>query len=159
MLGPKGKVLAEDSAQSSGGGFGVGEFSTHVRFADPPRAGTRVTVQVFGDNPGLPDQGPSPGFDLREVEVIVFPQMQGWLIYRVESGDTLTAIVRKVKAFTKVTVRQIVAANPKARRPRRDQSRPAAADSDPALTSPADSRKSANSPSGSYLRASWWLRN
>ena len=113
VLGPKGKVLAEDSAQSSGGGFGVGEFSTHVRFADPPRAGTRVTVQVFGDNPGLPDQGPSPGFDLREVEVIVFPQMQGWLIYRVESGDTLTAIVRKVKAFTEVTVRQIVAANPK----------------------------------------------
>ena len=45
--------------------------------------------------------------------MIVFPQMQGWLIYRVESGDTLTAIVRKVKAFTKVTVRQIVAANPK----------------------------------------------
>lgn len=113
VLGPKGKVLAEDSAQSSGGGFGVGEFSTHVRFADPPRAGTRVTVQVFGDNPGLPDQGPSPGFDLREVEVIVFPQMQGWLIYRVERGDTLTAIVRKVKPFTKVTVKQIVAANPK----------------------------------------------
>ena len=45
--------------------------------------------------------------------MIVFPQMQGWLIYRVESGDTLTAIVRKVKVFTKVTVRQIVAANPK----------------------------------------------
>ena len=113
VLGPKGKVLAEGSAQSSGGGFGVGEFSTHVRFADPPRAGTRVTVQVFGDNPGLPDQGPSPGFDLREVEVIVFPQMQGWLIYRVESGDTLTKIVRKVKVFTKITVPQIVAANPK----------------------------------------------
>ena len=113
VLGPKGKVLAEDSAQSAGGGIGIGEFSTHVRFADPPRAGTRVTVQVFGDNPGLPDEGPSPGFDLREAEVIVFPAMQGWLLYRVVSGDTLSGIVKKLKAFTKVTVNQIVAANPR----------------------------------------------
>ena len=113
VLGPKGKVLAQDSAQSSGGGIGIGEFSTHVRLADPPRAGTRLTVQVFGDNPGLPDEGPSPGFNLREAEVIVFPAMQGWLLYRVESGDTLTGIVRKLKPFTKVTVNQIVAANPR----------------------------------------------
>jgi phage tail protein X len=113
VLGPKGKVLASDSAQSSGGGFGVGEFSTHVRLDDPPRAGTRITVQVFGDNPGLPDNGPSPGFNLREAEVILFPAMQGWLIYRVESGDTLSKIARKLKPLTKVTVAQIVAANPK----------------------------------------------
>ena len=60
VLGPKGKVLATGSAQSSGGGFGVGEFSTHVRLDDPPRAGTHLTVQVFGDNPGSPE-GPQPG--------------------------------------------------------------------------------------------------
>jgi len=113
LLGPSGAVLAEDSAQSSGGGFGVGDFSARVKLDDSPRAGTRITVQVFGDNPGLPDEGPSPGFDLRETEVICFPGSRGFLLYRVESGDTLTAIVRKVKAYTKVTVRQIVAANPK----------------------------------------------
>ena len=107
-----------------------------MRLDDPPRAGTRLTVQVFGDNPGLPDEGPSPGFDLREVEVIVFPKMQGWLIYRVESGDTLTAIVRKVKAFTKVTVSADRRRQPEDRGPGRDQGRPAAADPDPALTSP-----------------------
>ena len=45
--------------------------------------------------------------------MIIFPKMQGWLIYRVESGDTLTKIVRKVKDFTRITVAQIVAANPK----------------------------------------------
>ena len=45
--------------------------------------------------------------------MIIFPKMQGWLIYRVESGDTLTKIVRKVKAFTKSRSGQIVAANPK----------------------------------------------
>ena len=113
VLGPKGKVLATDSAQSSGGGIGIGEFSTQVTADDPPRAGTRLTVQVFGDNPGLPDEGPSPGFNLREVEVIMFPDMQGWLLYRVERGDTLTGIVRKLKDFTRTTVKQIQAANPK----------------------------------------------
>jgi nucleoid-associated protein YgaU len=113
VLGPRGKVLAEDSAQSSGGGVGVGDFSARVRLADPPRAGTRLTVQVFGDNPGLPDEGPSPGFNLREVEVICFPGSRGNLLHRVESGDTLSKIVRKVKDFTKVTVKQVVAANPR----------------------------------------------
>lgn len=113
VLGPTGKVLATDFAQSSGGGIGIGEFSTKVHVKDPPRAGTALTVQVFGDNPGLPDEGPSPGFNLREVEVIMFPDMQGWLLYRVESGDTLTGIVRKLKDFTRTTVKQIQAANPK----------------------------------------------
>jgi phage tail protein X len=113
VLGPRGKVVGEDSAQSSGGGFGNGDFSARVRLTDPPRAGTRLTVQAFGDNPGLPGEGPSPGFDLREVEVICFPDSRGFLLYRVESGDTLTAIVRKVKDFTSVTVKQVVAANPR----------------------------------------------
>ena len=113
VLAPNGKLLASDSAQSSGGGTGVGEFSARVRIPDPPRAGTRLTVQVFGDNPGLPDEGPSPGFNTREVEVICFPGSRGFLIYRVERGDTLTAVVRKLKPFTKVTVAQVVKANPR----------------------------------------------
>ena len=113
VLGPKGRALATGSAQSSGGGTGVGDFVTRVSIPDPPRAGTRLTVQVFGDNPGLPDEGPSPGFNTREVEVICFPGSLGFLIYRVESGDTLTGIVRKLKPFTKVTVGHIVKANPR----------------------------------------------
>ena len=100
LLGSSGRVLATDSAQSSGGGIGVGDFAARVRVPDPPRAGTQLTIQVFGDNPGLPDEGPSPGFNTREVEVICFPNSHGFLIYRVESGDTLTGIVRKLKAFT-----------------------------------------------------------
>ena len=117
VLAPNGKVLASDSAQSSGGGIGVGDFSARVRLPDPPRPGTRLTVQVFGDNPGLPDEGPSPGFNTRTVEVICFPGSTGFLIYRVESGDTLTAIVRKLKPFTKVTVSQVVKANPRIQDP------------------------------------------
>jgi len=117
VLGPAGRVLATDSAQSSGGGIGIGEFTTRVRIPDPPRPGTRLTVQVFGDNPGLPDEGPSPGFNTRTVEVICFPESHGFLLYRVESGDTLAGIVRKLKAFTKVTVGQIVKANPRIQDP------------------------------------------
>lgn len=117
VLGQGGRVLATGAAQSSGGGIGVGDFSATMVIPDPPRAGTRLTVQVFGDNPGLPDEGPSPGFNTREVEVICFPDSHGFLIYRVESGDTLTGIVRKLKAFTKVTVSQIVKANPRIESP------------------------------------------
>lgn len=112
VLGPRGRELARGSAQSAGGMAGVGEFVATVTVPSPPRAGTRLTLQAFGDNPGLPDEGPSPGFDLFEVEVIMFPDLRGWLIYKVERGDTLTGIVRKVRDFTRTTVRQIVAANP-----------------------------------------------
>ncbi|QZY29196.1 LysM peptidoglycan-binding domain-containing protein [Nocardioides coralli] len=113
VLGPRGRVLARDSAQSSAGGIGIGDFSTRVRVPDPPRAGTRLTVQVFGDNPGLPDEGPRPGFNTREVEVICFPKSRGFLLYRVQRGDTLTGIVRSVRDFTRVTVNQVVRANPR----------------------------------------------
>jgi nucleoid-associated protein YgaU len=113
VLGPGGRVLAQDSAQSSGGGIGVGDFSTRVRLDRSPQPGSRLTVQVFGDNPGLPDEGPSPGFNLRETEVICFPDSRGFLLYRVVRGDTLSGIVRKLKTFTKVTVNQVVRANPR----------------------------------------------
>ncbi len=117
VLGPGGKVLANDSAQSSGGGIGVGDFTARVHLSHPPRPGTPLTIQVFGDNPALPDEGPSPGFNTREVEVIFFPDSHGFLIYRVESGDTLTVIVRKLKVFTRTTVSQIVKANPRIQDP------------------------------------------
>jgi hypothetical protein len=113
VLGPGGKVLARGWAQSAGGMAGVGEFVATLDVASPPRAGTRVTVQAFGDNPGLPDEGPDPGFDLTEVGVIMFPDLRGWLLYKVERGDTLTGIVTKVRDFTRTTVKQIVAANPR----------------------------------------------
>ena len=112
LVNDAGRVLAEAFAQSSAGGIGIGEFHTTVEVERPPRAGTKLTLQVFGDNPGLPDDGPSPGFNTRRVPVIMFPNMRGWLLYRVEPGDTLTGIVRKAKDFTRTTVAQIVAANP-----------------------------------------------
>lgn len=111
VLTRSGRVLARTSAQSAAGGIGVGEFSADVEVTKPPRPGTRVRVQVFGDDPR--DDGPRPGRNVREHEVIMFAGMRGWLLYRVEPGDTLSGIVRSLRDFTRTTVAQIVAANPR----------------------------------------------
>ena len=66
VLDSRRRVLAQGSAQSAGGMAGVGEFSTTLTFPTPPRAGTKVVLQVFGDNPGLPDEGPRPLVDLQK---------------------------------------------------------------------------------------------
>ncbi len=113
LLDPRGKVIGSGSAQSKGGGTGVGEYSATFEVDRALRAGTRGTLEVFGDNPGLPDEGPSPGFNTRRVRVIVFPDLAGWLLYRVEPGDTLTGLVRKLRDFGRFTVSQIVMANPR----------------------------------------------
>ena len=47
------------------------------------------------------------------MKVIVFPDLAGWLLYRVEPGDTLTGIVRTLRDFGRCTVSQIVTANPR----------------------------------------------
>lgn len=109
----RGRVLAETFAQSAGGGIGIGEFSTEVTVDRPPRPGTRLVLQAFGDNPGAPDEGPSPGFNLRQVPIIMFPDLMGWLLWRVTRGDTLSGIVREVRPFVRTTVAQLVAANPR----------------------------------------------
>ena len=108
LLNRAGKVIATGFATSSGGMALIGEFSTTLKVKTPPRAGTPVTLQVFGDNPG---PGTGPGSNLREVELIMFPDLIGYLLYRIEKGDTLTGIVRKARDFGKTTVAQIVAAN------------------------------------------------
>jgi nucleoid-associated protein YgaU len=108
LLNSSGKVIATGFAQSTGGMAAIGEYTTTFEVAKPPGAGTPLKLQVFGDNPG---PGPAPGSNVREVEVIMYPDLFGWLLYRVERGDTLTGIVRKARDFGKTTVPQIVAAN------------------------------------------------
>lgn len=112
LLDERGRKIASGSAQAEGGMAGVGEFSTRLRVESPPDPGTVVTLQAFGDNPGLPDEGPKPGFDLVEVELIIFGDLRGWLLYKVERGDTLSAIVRDTADFGRTSVEEIVAANP-----------------------------------------------
>jgi nucleoid-associated protein YgaU len=47
----------------------------------------------------------------------MYPDLIGYLFYRVEKGDTLTGIVRKARDFGRTTVPQIVAANPQIKDP------------------------------------------
>jgi nucleoid-associated protein YgaU len=108
LLNRAGKVIATSFATSTGGMALIGEFTATVTVKTPPRAGTPVTLQVFGDDPG---PGKGPGSDLREVELVMYPDLRGYLLYRVERGDTLTGIVRKAREFGKTSVAQIVAAN------------------------------------------------
>lgn len=112
LRNPAGKILGTAHAQSEGGGYGVGEFSAELAITKPAKAGARCTLEVYGDNPGAPDEGPVPGFNTRRIELIVFPDLAGWLYYKVEAGDTLSAITRALRDYGRFTVAQIVAANP-----------------------------------------------
>src|SRR3954453_5248894 len=67
LLNRAGKVIATDFATSTGGVAPRGEFSAGLKVRNPPRAGTPVRLQVFGDDPG---PGPGPGSDLCEVELV-----------------------------------------------------------------------------------------
>src|SRR3954462_11097388 len=108
VLDARGQEIATGGAQAAGGMAGVGEFTTRLRITAPPRRGTRVTLLVIGGNPGLPDEGPAPGFDLVEVPLIVFRRMRGWISVRVASGATRTSLRGDLSPFAKVTVAQIV---------------------------------------------------
>lgn len=110
VLNPAGRELASTFAMSAAGGIGIGEFSTRVELDSAPRPGTRLTVRASGA--GGDDGDPRPR-DVDEVEVTCFPAARGWLLYRVESGDTLTAIVRDLRDFTRADVDDVVAANPR----------------------------------------------
>src|SRR6476469_9999356 len=63
LLNRAGKVIATGFATSTGGMALIGEFSAVLKVKNPPRAGTPVKLQVFGDNPG---PGSAPGSVVRE---------------------------------------------------------------------------------------------
>ena len=109
LLNRSGKVIATGFAQSRGGMAAIGEF-TH----DAEGARThRVPVRRSRCRSSATTPGPAPGraATCARCAVIMYPDLIGWLLYRVESGDTLTGIVRKARDFGRTTVPQIVAAN------------------------------------------------
>lgn len=101
-----GQVVQSGALQSAGGMMALAGFAETVQL--PASGGGPATLQVFGDNPGLPDEGPSPGFDLNEVPVILVPGMYGFMFYEVKAGDTLHAIAAELGS----TVGSIALANP-----------------------------------------------
>lgn len=100
-----GQVIQSGGIQSAGGMIALAGFAETVEL--PASGSGPVTLQVFGDNPGLPDEGPDPGFDLNEIPVILVPGMYGFTFYDVKPGDTLTAISAEYGS----TVDSIVLAN------------------------------------------------
>jgi hypothetical protein len=75
------------------GSMGVLDDFGHDVSLDPSVSarGAHVTLQVFGDDPS--GQHP-PGPDLNEIRVTLFSDLQGWKLYEVRAGDTLSAIAR-----------------------------------------------------------------
>jgi len=75
------------------GSMGVLDDFGHDVSLDPSATarGAHVTLQVFGDDPS--GENP-PGPDLNEIHVTLFSDLQGWKLYEVRKGDTLSAIAR-----------------------------------------------------------------
>lgn len=101
------ETLIEGFVTSAGGMVALAGFATTAEV--PVLTRGPATLQVFGDNPGLPDEGPDPGFDLNEVPVVIVPGMYGFGFHEVKAGETLTSIAAESDG---VTVDNIVAANP-----------------------------------------------
>lgn len=96
LLDHAGNELAAGGAQA-GGMASMGDFSFEVDLgaADVAADGT-VTLEVFGDNPGLPDEGPDPGFDVNVIPLVlgqsILAGFFGIWLHTVQPGETLTSI-------------------------------------------------------------------
>lgn len=102
------RLLAQDShTLGDGKVHGVGSMGVLDDFGhDVPLApsvsarGAHVLLQVFGDDPS--GQHP-PGPDLNLIYVTLFSGLQGWKLYEVRRGDTLTGIARDQGQNTQAT--------------------------------------------------------
>lgn len=96
LLDNAGNELAGGGAQA-GGMASMGEFSFEVDVGSAAAsAGETVRLEVFGDNPGLPDEGPEPGFDANVIPLVrgqsILPGYFGLWLHTVQQGETLTSI-------------------------------------------------------------------
>jgi|tagenome__1003787_1003787.scaffolds.fasta_scaffold19225463_1 nucleoid-associated protein YgaU len=100
VLAENGTTLGEGNVQGVGSMGVLDDFGHDVSL--PPSAnarGAHVVLQVFGDDPS--GQHP-PGPDLNQVRVTLFTALQGWKLYEVVRGDTLTSIAREQGQNTRV---------------------------------------------------------
>jgi len=95
------EVLAEGFFQA--GSMGTMEAFVHETAVSFSHTGSAI-FQLFGDDPSGEH---SPGLDLTEVPVILVPDMQGYQLYQVVRGDTLTKIAKEFGS----TVEKIAVAN------------------------------------------------
>jgi hypothetical protein len=100
LIEPDGDVLGEGRVDGVGSNGIIDDFGDDVSLpAGVNQRGSHVLLQVFGDDPS--GQNP-PGPDLNQIPVTLFTGLQGWKLYEVVRGDTLTAIARDEGQNTRV---------------------------------------------------------
>lgn len=115
LLDSHGGTIKEGGTQA-GGMAVMGEISFSIDLAGHGLGANEsaLTLQVFGDNPGLPDEGPDPGFDVNTIPVTLGPQLVagyvGFQLYTVKPGDWLSKIASE-NQFGSTTANAIFAAN------------------------------------------------
>jgi hypothetical protein len=100
LIESDGDVLGDGRVNGVGSMGVIDDFGHDVSL--PPtlsRRGSHVLLQVFGDDPS--GENP-PGPDLNSVPVTLFTGLQGWKLYEVVRGDTLSAIARDQGQGTRV---------------------------------------------------------
>jgi hypothetical protein len=101
LLDGNGGTLGEGSVQGVGSMGVLDDFGHDVSLPAGVNArGAHVVLQVFGDDPS--GEHP-PGPDLNEIPVTLFTGLQGWKLYEVVRGDTLSAIARDQGQNTRVS--------------------------------------------------------
>lgn len=115
LLDSRGRRVKEGGTQA-GGMAVMGEISFSINLAGHgmPANESALILQVFGDNPGLPDEGPDPGFDVNSIPVTAASQLVdgyvGFQLYTVKPGDWLSKIASG-QQFGSTTAHAIFAAN------------------------------------------------
>lgn len=92
LLDMNGQSVARGNIQGAGSMGVIRDFGHQVSVGGYTARAAHMTLQVFGDDPsGIHPPGP----DLNLVPVTLFTALEGWRLYEVRAGDTLTGIARE----------------------------------------------------------------
>jgi Immunoglobulin-like domain of bacterial spore germination/LysM domain len=92
LLDINGQSIAQGNIQGAGSMGVIRDFGHQVGVGGYTARAAHMTLQVFGDDPsGIHPPGP----DLNIVPVTLFTTLEGFRLYEVVAGDTLTRIARE----------------------------------------------------------------
>lgn len=113
LLDEAGATVAEGGAQA-GGMVVLDSFVVTVDLTSYKGQGFHLTLQVYGDNPGAPDEGETPGVDTNTIPLTlgkgILEGYTGFRLQRVKRGDTLSGIASG-QEYGSTTVDAIFKAN------------------------------------------------
>lgn len=113
LLDEAGATVVEGGIQA-GGMVVMGHFAEIVDLQGTPIDGSRLTLQVYGDNPGAPEEGESPGFDTNTIPITlgsaILADYTGFTLHKVQADETLSTIASS-QEYGSTTVDAIFAAN------------------------------------------------